>query len=175
MIESFGSRPTGEESIPRDGIITGLLGAGIVALFYLAVDATRGHPLMTPSVLGQAFILHRPVTLTAPDTVAVLAYTIFHVIAFVAFGFLLAVLTRASEASSLARYAVVQLLVAFVVFFYGVVSIGSEIVRGMLPFVSVLVANALAGAAMTGWLWRRHPRLRILISQTPLGASDQGT
>lgn len=173
MIEPMGFHRIGDESIPRDGLITGLLGAGIVALFYLVVDLIRGQALMTPSVLGDAFLLHRPVTLTAPDTTAVIAYTIFHVVAFVAFGFLLAVLVRASEVSSLARYAVLQLLVAFVVFFYGVVSIGSEIVRGMLPFVSVLLANALAGAVMAAWLWRHHPRLRILIAQTPLGTSDE--
>jgi hypothetical protein len=172
MIDPSGTRAAGDESIPRDGIITGLLGAAIVALFYLAVDATRGRPLMTPSVLGQAFILHQPVTLSTPDPAAVLAYTFFHVVAFVAFGFLLAVLTRASEASSLARYAMVQLMVAFVIFFYGVVSIGSEVVRGMLPFIGVLVANGLAGVVMLGWLWRHHPRLRILVAQTPLGASD---
>ena len=172
MIESSGARRTGDESIFRDGMVTGLLGAGVVALFYLAIDAARGHPLMTPSVLGQAFILHRPVTPLAPDAMAVLAYTIVHLVAFVAFGFLLAVLVRASEASSLARYAVVQLLVAFVLFFYGVVSIGSELVRGMLPSASVLAANALAGAVMTSWLWRHHPRLRLLILRTPLGASD---
>lgn len=167
------SRPTGDESIARDGIITGLLGAAIVALFYLAVDAARGHPLMTPSVLGQALILHETPSLAAgPDPAAVLAYTFFHVVAFVAFGFLLAVLVRASEVSSLARYAVFQVLVTFVIFFYGIVSIGSELVRGMLPFVSVLVANALAGAVMTGWLWRHHPRLRDLIAVTPLGNTD---
>jgi hypothetical protein len=159
-------------SIPREGIITGLLGAGVVALFYLFVDVGRGHPLMTPSVLGQAFILHRPVTAGAADPAAVIIYTFFHLVAFVAFGFLLAVLARASEASSLARYAVFQLLVVFVVFFYGVVSIGSEIVRGVLPFVSVLLANALAGAVMAGWLWRHHPQLRIRIAETPLGTSD---
>ena len=172
MSNPAGSRPVRAESIPRDGIITGLLGAGVVALFYLAVDATRGHPLMTPSVLGQAFVLHQPVTLTSPDTTAVIAYTIFHVLAFVVFGFVLAALVRASEASNLARYAMVQVLVAFMVLFYGVVSIGSEIVRGMLPFASVLIANALAGAVMGGWLWRHHPQLRLLFAQTTLGTSD---
>ena len=124
-------------------------------------------------MLGQAFILHRPLTLAAPDATAVLAIrTIFHVLAFIAFGFVLAALVRASEVSPLARYAMIQLLVAFMVLFYGVVSIGSEVVRGMLPFVGVLVANALAGAAMTGWLWRHHPRLRILLTKAPLTTSE---
>lgn len=175
MSSPYGIPRPAAESIPRDGIVTGLLGAAVVALFYLAVDAARGHPLMTPTVLGQAFILHDPVTPTTPDLTAVLAYTCFHVFAFIFFGFVLAALVRASEASSLARYAMVQVLVAFMVFFYGVVSIGSEVVRGTLPFVGVLAANALAGAVMTGWLWRHHPKLRVLIAQTPLGATDGRT
>src|ERR1700712_5107928 len=123
----------------REGVTTGLLGAAVVALFYLAVDAGRGVPLMTPSVLGDAFLLHRPVEAGTPDMTAVLVYTLFHVVAFVAFGLMLAVLARASELSSLARYAVVQVLVAFMVFFYGVVSVGSEVVRGALPFVGTLI------------------------------------
>lgn len=172
MVDSFPPRAAGEASIPRDGLIIGLLGAGVVALFYLAIDAARGHPLMTPSVLGQAFILHRPVTPASPELAAVLAYTFFHVVAFVAFGFLLAVLARAAERSSLARYAVFQVLVVFVVFFYGVVWVGSELVRGVLPFLSVLFANLIAGSVMTGWLWRHHPQLRILVAQTPLGNTD---
>jgi hypothetical protein len=172
MSRSSGLYSAAAESIPRDGIITGLLGAGIVAAFYLVIDLTRGQAFMTPSVLGQAFILHEPLTLGAPDTTAVVAYTVFHVLAFVAFGFVLAALVRASEVSPLARYAMMQLLVALMVLFYGVVSIGSEIVRGMLPFVGVLVANALAGIAMTGWLWRHHPQLRVLFTKAPLSTSE---
>lgn len=161
------------EAMPvREGVITGLLGGGVVALFYLAVDIARGHPLMTPSVLGDAFILQRPVSLESPDLTAVLVYTVVHLVAFIGFGVLLAAFARASERSALARYGVVQLLVAFAVFFYGVVSIGSEVVRGILPFAGILVANALAGAVMSTWLWRRHPRIRIALAHTPLGASD---
>ncbi len=172
MFKSSGLHSAERESIPRDGIITGLLGAGIVAAFYFVIDLARGQAFMTPSVLGQAFILHRPLTLATPDTAAVVAYTIFHFLAFIIFGFVLAALVRASEASPLARYATMQLLVAFMVLFYGVVSIGSEIVRGMLPFVGVLAANALAGAAMTGWLWRHHPHLRALLTKAPLSTSE---
>ncbi|MGH7593029.1 MAG: hypothetical protein ACRELE_04150, partial [Gemmatimonadales bacterium] len=99
-------------------------------------------------------------------------YTVFHVAAFVAFGLLLAALVRASESSSLARYAFVQAMVAFVVFFYGVLSIASEVVRGMFSFGGVLAANALAGAVMVTWLWRHHPALRAVMARIPLGANN---
>ncbi len=102
------------------------------------------------------------------------AYTFVHIAAFVIFGLVLARFARAAETSGLARYAVVQLLVAFMVFFYGVVSIGSESVRGMLPFLGILSANALAGVVMLGWLWRHHPRLQIAFAHAPLGATRPG-
>jgi len=172
MTTPFGSSPRPDAHVLREGILSGLLGAAVVALFYFFVDLSRGQTLMTPSILGDAFILHRPIALDAPDTAAVVVYSIFHLVAFTAFGLILAVLARASEVSSLARYAVVQLLVAFVLFFYGVVSIASEVVRGRLPFVGILAANGLAGAAMVIWLWRHHPRLQIAAARTPLGATD---
>jgi len=175
MPEPQGSHPRRDSVLIREGIVTGLLGATVVALFYLLADLLRSQPFMTPSLLGQAFILHRDISLQSPDVTAVVVYTIFHYIAFMGFGILLSVLARASELSSLARYAVVQVMVAFMVFFYGVVSLGSEIVRGMFPFVGILAANALAGAVMVTWLWRHHPGLRIAVARTPLGATDART
>lgn len=172
MTEPFITRPPRDAAMRREGIITGLLGAAVVALFYLIIDIARHQPLITPSVLGQGFILHVPVAPEAVDIGAVAAYTVFHVGAFVAFGLLLAALVRSSETSSLARYAVLQVLVAFVVFFYGLLWIGSEVVRGMFSFVGVLAANALAGAVMVSWLWRHHPALRTAVHRTPLGAND---
>lgn len=171
-MEPLVSRPPRDAALRREGIITGLLGAAVVALFYLIIDVLRGRALITPSVLGQAFILHTPVTPTSADLMAVVAYTAFHIGAFVAFGLLLTALARASESSSLARYAVLQVMVAFVVLFYGVLWIGSEVVRGMFSFVGVLAANALAGAAMVAWLWRHHPALRAAMTRTPLGANN---
>lgn len=172
MTEPFISRPSREAALRREGIITGMLGAAVVALFYLPIDLVRGQALVTPSVLGQAFILHTPVTPTTVDLAAVLVYTVFHLGAFMAFGLLLAALARASESSSLARYAFVQIMVAFVVFFYGALWIGSEVVRGMFPFIGVLAANTLAGAVMVTWLWRHHPVLRIEMARIPLGANN---
>jgi hypothetical protein len=167
---SFGA-PHLRKSTFREGIITGILGACAVALFYLCLDIARGEPLLTPSVLGQAFVLHDPVTPGVVETSAVIAYTIFHFIAFAAFGVVLASLTRAADQSNLARYAEFQVLIVFLVFFYGVVSVASEVVRGTLPFVGVLVANIIAGALMVGYLWRNHPALGRA-NRTPLGATD---
>ena len=38
----------------REGIIAGLIGAAIVAAWFLVYDAARGQPLRTPALLGAA-------------------------------------------------------------------------------------------------------------------------
>ena len=172
MTVPFNARPRDDAALRREGIIAGILGAAVVALFYLIVDLIRGRAFMTPSVLGEAFVLHIPVSLTTPDTDAVVAYTALHLVAFIAFGLLLTALIRTSEHSVIARDAAIQIMVAFLVFFYGVLSVGAEVVRGMFPFVGVLVANALAGGVMIGWLLYRHPELRAAFRRTPLDTDD---
>ncbi|HEX3926566.1 MAG TPA: hypothetical protein VHW65_01095 [Gemmatimonadales bacterium] len=154
-----------------EGIASGLLGGAVVAVFYFIIDLMRGRPLMTPSVLGEIFLLRTPLTAT-PDTAAVLLYTAFHFLVFIALGLFLAALIRAAEHGALARYALVQLLVVFEVFFYGVLSVASEEARGMFPFLGVLAANTLAAITMLAWQWRHHPRLRRAFHREPLGAAD---
>jgi len=144
-----------------EGIIVGMIGASVVALFFLGIDLMRGTPLLTPSILGEVFVLRRPVAVTASvDMTAVVAYTIVHLLAFGAFGLLLDGLRRRLEVSSVARSGIIVAFVTFVVFFYGLLAIASEATRGMFPAWSVLVANLLAAAAMGGYLWRKHPDVR---------------
>ena len=38
----------------REGVIAGLIGAAIVAVWFLIYDAARGRPLRTPALLGAA-------------------------------------------------------------------------------------------------------------------------
>lgn len=167
-------RPVAEErQAVREGIITGLIGASVVALFYLGVDLIRGLPLLTPSVLGETFVLRRPDAVTNDVNVTAAAlYTVVHLIAFSAFGLLVAGLARRGETSSIARYAVFPVFLAFEVFFLGVLAIGSEATRGVLPIGSILAANALAALAMSWYAWRTHPRLREAAMATPLGATS---
>ena len=166
------SRIRSYPSARREAITTGLLGAGVVALFYLFIDAVRGYPLMTPGVLGDVLMLHRPI-LIPPDFEAIAAYSVVHVLAFIVFARFLVALVRAAEDTAVARYALVQFLVVFELFFYGLLSVVSEEARGLFPFIGVLAANSLALITMMGWLWRHHPVMRLGFTKEPLGASDR--
>ncbi len=164
---------TAEGPGPREGLITGLLGAAIVAAFFLILDVISGIPLQTPSILGQVLLMRD----TAPviDLAvmpAVAAYTVVHMIAFTVFGLFLTGMVRLSETSSVARYAVLQLLVVFLFAFYALLAVASEVTRGFFPLWGVLAANVCAATAMSVYLWKRHPRFRYALKRTPLGAGE---
>lgn len=162
-----------ERTAVREGIVTGLIGAAVVALFFLGVDLIRGVPLLTPSVLGEVFVLRRPSAVTTSVNMSAVAlYTAVHVFAFAGFGLLVVALARKSETSSLVRYAVFPVFLAFIIFFQGVLAVADETTRGLFPMWSVLTANILAAAAMGWYVWRRHPRLRSAFRGSPLGAPE---
>jgi hypothetical protein len=162
-----------EQPLIREGLVTGLIGAAVVALFYLGIDLVRGAALLTPSALGEAFVLRDGSATT--DTVNITAaavYTVVHVLAFAAFGLFIALMARMGERSSLARYAIFPIFLAFLVFFWGVLAVADEATRGLFPIGSVLTANLLAAVAMGFYVWRHHPALRDAFQRAPLGATD---
>lgn len=162
-----------ERSLIREGLLTGLIGAAVVALFYLGIDLVRGAPMLTPSALGEAFVLRDGNASTeAVNLTAVAVYTVVHVLTFAAFGLLVAWLARTGEQSSLVRYAIFPVMLAFIIFFWGVLAVADESTRGLFPIGSVLTANILAAAAMGYFVWRNHPSLRAAFRESPLGASD---
>lgn len=161
---------------PGEGVVVGLIGAAVVALFYFGIDLAQGRPMMTPSILGEVFVMRRPEAVTTSmDMTAALLYTVAHVLTFVVFGLVLTWLTRRAEDSSVARYAMLQLLIIFVFGYLGVLLIVSETTRGFFPMWTVLGANLLAAAAMLAYLWRHHPRIRRALGRTPLGAPDMAS
>lgn len=174
MVSSSSATMMDDAAARREGVIVGLLGAAVVAAFYFVVDLARGHALMTPTVLGEVFVMRQadPIA-TTPDIMAIMLYTLAHIIAFAAFGIFLTALARRAESSGVMRYAIVQLLVVFELFFYGLLQIATETARGMFPLWSVLMANTLAAVVMCAWLWRRHPTLARAFAGGPLGAADQ--
>src|SRR5207244_11432164 len=62
-------------AVLREGVVAGLIGAAVVALWFLAIDAIQGDPLRTPKLLGTGLLRQSdPVT-------ALVSYTIVHGIA----------------------------------------------------------------------------------------------
>jgi hypothetical protein len=166
--------PRSTLSTGDEGTFAGTIGAACVALWFFVIDLLQGHPLRTPSVLGQVLLFGREhPDLAHVDFAAVVAYTAVHLALFLAFGMGIVALTRWAAREAAVRYAVLQVFLVFEVFFYGLLSLVSETTRELFPFWTVLGANTLAAVAMGLYLWRQHPEFRQLLREVPLGAAPR--
>ncbi len=146
--------------ILREGIIGGLIGAAVVAVWFFAFDLVRDRPLLTPALLGSV-VFHGVTSPVGVEPTAglVLGYTVIHVLAFVAFGIIATAVVAASEQEPALVVAVVILFVAFETFFLGVVSVLGQSMMGALVWWAILIGNLLAAAAMLGYFLFRHRSL----------------
>lgn len=157
-------------SVFKEGILAGSLGALAVAVWFLVVDIANGHPLFTPSVLGQIIVQGQAtpdVSQIKPD--AVFLYTLFHLAAFIVFGWAVTKVVHLAVNLPIVRFGLVIVFVAFEVFFWGFTYIFLEGTHGLFPRGSILIANTIAAVVMATYLWRRHPALKRALMHDPLG------
>ena len=174
MSEDRVSAPIVEQQDPvgEEGTWIGLIGAAVVALWFLARDVAAGHPLRTPSILGQVLLMGKSSpTVDQLDFAGIILYTAAHVFVFLLFGMAVARLVRWSVRNHFVRYALLQVFLAFELFFCVVLLVFREETRSLFPLSSVLIANTLAAIAIGIYLWHHHPELRESLRQTPLGAA----
>jgi len=142
-----------------DGVITGMIGALVVALWFLVLDAIAGRPLYTPALLG-GVLLHGSQSVAervmiAPTEIA--AYTAFHFVAFIAVGIVLSWLMNLFERFPIMFFVLLVLAVCLQIAFFAFdVALGAEVMGRLRPW-TVVTANVLAAATMVGYQWRRHP------------------
>ncbi len=133
----------------RHGVVAGLIGAAIVAVWFLIYDAARGRPLRTPSLLGAAAFRG----VTDPETVPtatglVVQYSVLHGVVFALIGVLIAYLIVSAQREPSGRLMLVIGLLCFEVFFFAVVVLLARPVLTELHWWAVLLANGLAAAGM---------------------------
>ncbi len=146
--------------ISEDGILAGILGAVVVAVWYLIIDmVTRGVPFFTPSLLGQvAFAGVEASEVAEVDGAALFAYTGLHGLLFLTAGLGLAWMFMQFERNPQFGLIFLLLFVTFEAILWGV---GVSILPGLAGVVgawSILVANLASAAVMFLFLLRRHPR-----------------
>jgi hypothetical protein len=137
----------------REGVVAGLIGAAIVAVWFLAVDTIQGEPLRTPNMLGNALLK----VWTGPP--AIVLYTVVHGLAFVLFGIVASVLIAGAEREPMFVFALVILFTAFEVFFFGALVIGAKWVLDELSAWTIFVGNLLAAASMLAYFYKGHRML----------------
>ena len=149
----------------REGLVVGLIGFAAVALFYAAFDflAARGF-LFTVNLLGQAVFygLSDPSVLATPiaiDLAAVVLYTVLHLVVALLVGLVVAWLAAQLEGPpAQTRLAILVIVAGFFVTIFGIGMVSSSI-KMLLPWWSVVLANALAVVVAGAYLLDRHPGL----------------
>jgi hypothetical protein len=159
------SAPVDTTAIYKEGILAGLLGAFVVAGWFLVVDMVHGRPFYTPTILGTALFGRGvwPATLeTAPASFDMVAmFTWVHGLAFAVVGVVAAHLIATAERHPGLGFGFVLLFVILEACFTVAVMIVAEPVLRALTWQAIFVANVLAAAAMAGYFWLRHPTLQV--------------
>ena len=153
---SSGNRPI------RDGVIVGLIASVAVAVFYAFFDllAARGT-LYTVDLLGKAVfrglrdpaILQLPVK---PDPRVIMLYNLMHLVISLAIGLVVTGLVGYAERHPSRSRPVIAVIVAG--FFVTVAAVGALTApfRPLLPWWSIVLANALAVLCAASYLVRRR-------------------
>jgi hypothetical protein len=151
----------------REGLLAGLLGALIVELWYLAVDAGRGKLFYTSNLLGQVFVRRDGTPLAETVNSGALEYTLVHFAWFCLFGIGLAALIHQAARNPAFRMGVWLYLVIGTVFWFGVSYMLIWLAHQRFPWWSSLIGTVLGIGFMGVYLSRRHPALRA--TSAPLG------
>jgi len=157
-------------SLVREATDAGLLGAGVVASWFLLLDFIAGRPLHIASVLGQVLLFgRRTPELGYLDWPAVEAYGFFHFISFIVVGALAVWLLHFAIRQPTWFVGLLLFFVSLEVTVWGVSyavfrGTGAEYLRG-----PVLLGNLLAVIVMGAYLWRTHRLVIRYLARVPLG------
>ena len=159
----------GQNRVFKEGLVAGLLGAWTIALWFFMVDMGRGQPFFTPGALGSALFLgSTDPSAVSISVVTVAGYSIFHIGAFFALGFVAAAIAGYAEDTPPLIIAAVMLFMAFEAFFMGLMALSAEFLLNALAWWAIVVGNVLATVAMGSYLWIKHPKLREALAAHPM-------
>jgi hypothetical protein len=149
--------------VTQEGLLVGCVAYASVAVFYAVFDllAVRG-PLYTVNLLGRAVftgvrdpaVLQFPIP---PDLTAIFWYTVLHLVLSLAIGLIVVRLVAHAECHPSQARAVLFTIVAGFVVTILAVGVLTEPMRALLPWWSIVVANASAVVVAGSYLMRAHP------------------
>src|SRR5712691_1778955 len=141
-------------AVYAEGIRAGLVGAAVIAVWFLVLDTFAGHPFYTPNVLGTA-LMRGVAAIDRPDRLpieleTVLTFTWIHVLVFLLIGVAAARLLALAEVDANYGFGIVLLCVFFEFGFVGVGMTMAEPLLRALAWPAIMLGNLFAAAAMSG-------------------------
>ncbi len=131
------------------GVAAGIIGATVLAFWFLLVDAAYGAPFRTPALLARSLLTVEGLE-TSPGLIAL--YTLVHYAAFILVGVGATwILLKLQTAPGILLGLVLGFLLFDIVFFASMTITGVDVVEE-LGWVEVLAGNLIAGVSVMGFL-----------------------
>lgn len=148
-----------------NGLIAGIIGAAVIAMWFLFLDTVRGLPFYAPTVLGTG-LFQGAEDLASTERVQIslkltLMYTWVHVLVFIVLGEIAAFALSAAKNPN-PWLLTLLLFVILELGFIGTTSVLARPVFDELAWPAVLLGNLLAAAGMSTYLWLRRANLRMI-------------
>jgi hypothetical protein len=135
------------------GVRAGLIGAAVIAVFFLVIDIALDRAFWTPAVLGSVLFLGKLIGPDAPiRPVLVVAYTVLHSVSFVAAALIASHLLSSRKPPITAKTSVLYVAGLFAlleVIFLGFAELTAPVLIGMVGAGRIATANLLAAIAIT--------------------------
>jgi len=165
----FGLAALQQRPVVMRGLVTGLVGAVVVAAWFFVRDLVAGAPLHTPAALGSALLLGAAGPADVSVSLGLVAtYTVVHFAAFVVAGVALVALAEHVERVPAMAFLVVLAFIVLEALVVATLAVGAEWVLGTIGWWSVAVGNLLAVLAMGWQVWRTHPTLQRRLLHEPM-------
>ena len=144
--------------VMEDAVMSGLVGAVLMALWFLVFDVVRGMPFFTPSLLGSVlFTGAEPHAVSTVSGAMVFAYSGVHTLVFLGAGFALAVMFRVFAENPQFGMVLLLLFLLFEAIVFGFEAAVFPHLIGEIGTAAVAVGNILAALSMFWLLLYRHP------------------
>ena len=159
--------PDRSHSTFREGVIVGLIGAGVLALWYFIIDLAGGRGFYTPALIARALLGATEAEAATAGMIAIV--TLIHLTMFVLIGIGLTAMVHLAMRHPAWRMGV---LIGFVVatgFLCGMMYAVGPASGGRIPEWEIVGGSLLAVAAMVLYLRRHHADFREGLRGVPLG------
>ncbi len=149
-----------------DGLVAGIIGAAIIAIWFLFLDTVTRLPLYTPTVLGTGLLM-RAEDLASTEEVQVslkltLLYTGVHGLVFIVLGVIAAYFILWTKKNLNLGLSILILFAILELGFVGTTFSLAKPVLHEFAWPMVLLGNLLAASGMAIYLWLRSQKLRAM-------------
>ncbi len=156
----------------RTGIMTGLLGAASVALWFFVLDFVDGTPLATPELLGRTLlgVLGKGVGFTPTANIAI--YSLLHVSVFLGIGIVFSAVLNLSRRVPSVLAGLSLFVVVFQTGFQILPSVFEDVPGwASLTWLRIGAANLISLVVMGWYLWRSEPGIGLRFTKAIEGRS----